>query len=118
MDQCTDRCRPFHRIRQPDVKRKLPRFADGTAENQQCDEGGAGANGQKSSVLEATASLVVKQKGAAVVVEPKHPEKKPEIADARGDEGFLGRGSRARPLDPEANQQIGREPDQFPANEK
>src|SRR5207248_11511778 len=117
MDQCTDRCRPFHRIRQPDVKRKLPRFADGTAENQQCDEGGAGANGQKSSVFEATASLVVKQKGAAVVVEPKQPEKKPEIADARGKEDLFICCSRARYLDPEANQQIGRELDQFQSTE-
>src|SRR2546421_892451 len=118
MDQCTDRCRPFHRIRQPDVKRKLPRFADGTAENQQCDEGGARANGQKSRVFETTASLVVKQKGAAVVVEPKHPEKKPEIADARGDERLLGCGGRARSLDPESNEQIGSKPNQFPTNEK
>src|SRR5207248_11798570 len=118
VNQRTNRRRSFHRIRQPDVKRELPGLAGGTAENQQCDEGGAGADGQKSRVFEATASLVVKQKGAAVVVEPKHPEKEPEIADARGDESFLRRSGGARPLDPEANQQIGRESNQFPANEK
>src|SRR6478735_6590251 len=118
MNQRTNRCRSFHRIRQPDVKRELPGFADGTAENQQRDKSGAGANAQQSRLFQATASLVVKQKGAAVVVEPKHPEKEPKIADARGDESFLRRSGGARSLDPEANQQIGRKSNQFPANEK
>ena len=100
------------------MERKLPGFADGTAENQQSNEGCAGANGQKSRVFKATASLIVKQKRAAVVIEPKDPEKKSEITDARGDEGFLGRGGRARSLDPESDEQVGRKPNQFPANEK
>ena len=40
------------------------------------------------------------------------------IADARGDERFLRRGRRARFVNPESDQQIGREPDQFPADEE
>src|SRR5439155_1806203 len=118
MDQRADRGRSFHRVRQPDVEGELSGFSDRAAENQQRDEGGAGANGEKSRVLQATAALVVKQKGAAAVIKPKHPQEKAEIADAGGDESFPGGGGRARPLDPESNEQIGRESDQFPANEK
>ena len=43
MDQRADRRRAFHRVRQPDVERKLARLADRAAENQKRDEGGAGA---------------------------------------------------------------------------
>src|SRR5207248_9247596 len=116
MNQRTNRCRSFHRIRQPAVKRELPRFADGTAENQQRDKSGARANSQQSPVFEATASLVVKQKGATVVVDQKHPEKEPEIADARGEESLVRSSGGARPPDPNANQQIGSEPNKFPVN--
>src|SRR5438093_621897 len=82
---------------------------DRAAENQQRDKGGADANGEKSRVFEATASLVVKQKSAAALIKPKHPEKKTKVADAGGDESFPGRGGSARPLDPKSNEQIGRE---------
>ena len=52
------------------------------------------------------------------MIEPEHAEKKSHVADARGDERFLCGGRGARSLDPEPNQQIGSEPDEFPANEK
>ena len=111
MDQGTDGRWAFHCIRQPDMERELPGLSDRTAENQQRNEGRAGANGKKSCVFQTTAPLIVKQECAAAVIEPKHPEKKPEVTDAGGDEGFLGCGSGARPIDPEPNEQIGSKPD-------
>src|SRR5436190_17492792 len=52
------------------------------------------------------------------MIQPKHAEKESEIADARSNKGFLRRGGGARTFDPEADQQIRSESNQFPANEK
>ena len=62
--------------------------------------------------------IIVEEQRAAAVIEPEHAEEKSDVADARGDERFLRRCGRARFVNPEPNQQIRREPDQFPANEE
>ena len=41
---------------------------------------------EEACLFEATAALVVKQERAAIMIEPKDPEKETEIADAGGDE--------------------------------
>ena len=42
MDQRADGSRAFHRIGQPDMQGKLPRFTNRAAENQQANRGGEG----------------------------------------------------------------------------
>src|SRR5205809_8086295 len=100
MDQGTDGRWAFHCIRQPDMERELPGLSDRTAENQQRNEGRAGANGKKSCVFQTTAPLIVKQECAAAAIEPKHPEKKPQMTDSGGDDGLHVCGSRALPMYP------------------
>src|SRR5207247_9483913 len=101
MDQGTDGRWAFHCIRQPDMEGELPGLSDRTAENQQRNEGRAGANGKKSCVFQTTPPLIVTQECPAAVIEPKHPKKKPEVPAGGGDEGFLGSGSGAHPTDAE-----------------
>src|SRR5438094_389083 len=52
------------------------------------------------------------------VITPEDAEKKSHVADARGNERFFRRSCGARPVDPKSNEQIRREPDQFPKNEQ
>ena len=73
---------------------------------------------RSAGLFEAAISAIVKEQCAAAAVEPEHSEEKSDVADARGDERFLCRGRRARFVNPESDQQIRREPDQFPADEE
>ena len=117
VDKRAHRRRAFHRVRQPDMERELSRLADCAAENQQRDERGAGAEQKEPGVFEATMAIVVKEQRAAAAVEPENAEEKSDIADARGDERFFCGGGGARFVYPESNEEVGREPDQFPTDE-
>src|SRR5437867_3387146 len=118
MDQCADRCRPFHCVGQPDVKRELPGFTNRAAKNQKRDEGDARPNFQKTTWFQRAVTIVIKEKGAAAVIQPKYTEEEAEIANSRGNESLLCGGSGARPFDPEPDQQVGGESNELPANEK
>jgi hypothetical protein len=99
------------------VKWELSRFPHGAAENQQRDEGGACAEHRQTGTFKATLSGIVKKKCAAAIVEPQHAEKKPHVADARGDERLFCCSGCTWSLDPKPDEQIRREPDQFPEHE-
>jgi len=51
-------------------------------------------------------------------IEQEHAIRKPAVANAVGDERLLAGGSLLRVLEPEADQQVGRKPDAFPADEQ
>src|SRR5205823_1878457 len=85
VDERAHRRRAFHRVRQPDVQRELPRLTDGTAENQERDKCGTRAERNECGAFEATASIVVKEQRAAAAVEPENAKKKSEVTDASGD---------------------------------
>src|SRR5258708_6921277 len=89
VNQRADRRRTFHRVRQPDVQRELSGFADRAAENQQGDKGGSRAEGEKRTTFEATASIIVKEKRAAVDIKPEEAEKKSNVANACSNERFF-----------------------------
>ena len=72
----------------------------------------------QTGAFKTAAAAIVKKQCAAAIVEPEHSEKESDVADARGDERFLCRRRRARSLNPESDEQIGREPDQFPKHEE
>ena len=114
VNQRGNRRRPLHRIRQPDVQRKLTALARRTAKNQQTDRAGRAQpqrrrlrdeRGKRRSLKRPCAVVIEKQR-AGLRKEPHNPEQEKHIADARHQKCFLGRGGRCRPLIPEANQQI------------
>ena len=100
------------------MERELAGLADGAGKNQERDEGRARADGEEAGRFETTLAAIVKKQRAGAAVEPEHAEEKSEVADARRDEGLLRRGGRARFVNPETDQQIRSEPDQFPADKK
>jgi hypothetical protein len=100
------------------VERELPRLADRARKNQKRDEGGAGTDRQQPGGFETTFSAIVEEKSATAAVEPEDAEKKSEVADSRGDKGFPRCSRGARLVNPETDQKIGGEADQFPADEK
>ena len=72
------------------------------------------AAGQRSR-LDRSCAVVVEEQRAGLRKEPDDAEKKENIADARGEEGFLGRRSRRGFLIPEPDQQVGSESDESPS---
>ena len=126
VDERADRRRAFHRVRQPDVQRHLAGFADGAAENQQRDAGRNGhaeARGLRDQpgqrgLFEAAVAAVVKEQRAGLRIEPHHAEQQREVADPRGDEGLLRRRRRAGFVIPKADQQVGGQADDLPADEQ
>ena len=67
MDQRAHRRRTFHRVRQPNVQRKLPRFANRAAENQQRDRGRARAERDQPADFERAVAAIIKKQRAAVL---------------------------------------------------
>src|ERR1043165_9012910 len=96
---------------------KLTRLANRAAKNEQRDQSGARPE-QRKSFFEATISAVIKEKGSAALIKPEHSQKQPEVTDSGGDERFLGCCRGTGSVDPKPDEQIGSEPDQFPANKE
>ena len=123
MDQRGDRRRAFHRVRQPGVQQELRRLAHRAHEQQQADERERvdlpaeevdGLAGQRRRLREHGVEI----DRAGQHEHGENAERETEIADAVDDEG-LDRGRvRFRLVVPEADQQIAREPDAFPAEEQ
>src|SRR6266542_2657912 len=118
MDQCADRSRAFHRIRQPDVQRELPRLAHRAAENQQRNRRGARAEHGETGAFQATVPTIVKKKRATAAVEPEQAKEKSQVADASGNERFFCRCGGARSLNPKPSEQIGRQANKLPADKQ
>jgi hypothetical protein len=100
------------------MERELPRLADRTGKNQKRDEGGVGTDREQSRRFETTFPAIIKKKSATAAVEPEDAEEKSKVADARRDERLLGRGRCARFVNPEPDQEIRGEPDEFPADKE
>src|SRR5436189_117223 len=118
MDQCADRSRAFHRIRQPDVQRELSRLPHCAAENEQRNKRGTRTEHGKTSLLQTTVPTVVKEKRAAAAVKPEQAKEKSQVADASGNERFFCRRCGAWSPHPKSNEQIGRQSNQLPADEQ
>ena len=124
VDEGGDWRRTFHRVGQPDVERELAGFADGTAKEEQADGAGDGEAADRCSGTERAedggfedaVTVVVKEERTGRIVEPE-AEQEPEVADARGDEGFFRGVGGGRFVKPETDEQIGGETDEFPADE-
>ena len=108
------------------MERELAGLADGAAEEEEADSGGDGeaadrglrGEGGERAGLEDAVAAVVEEQGAGGVVEPEEAEEEADVADARGDEGFFRGGGGGRFVEPEADEQIRSEADEFPADEE
>ncbi len=108
------------------MQRHLPRLARGPAENQQPDRGrnrhprrrDVRFHPRNRGLLQASRSAVVEQQRACLRVKPHHPDQQPQIAHARGDERLLRCRRSSRALKPEPDQQVRRQPDDFPTHEQ
>ena len=96
----------------------MPRLAGRAAENQKRDERRACAEHRQTRAFQTAVTAIIKEQGAALVIQPQNPEKKSHVADAGGDERFPGRGRRGWTFNPKADQQIRRQTDQFPKNKE
>jgi hypothetical protein len=63
-------------------------------------------------------ALAPSMASATSIVKPEHSEEKTKVTDASGDERLLCGRRGAGSLNPEADEQIRREPDEFPKHEK
>ena len=115
VDQRGDGRRALHRVGEPDVQGDLGRLA-GTAEEQ--EEGhrrhdrparheSAGRLGEDGLEIERSETRE----------DEKHRHEKPEVPDAVDDERLLARVGVDLVVEPEADEQVGAEPDPFPADE-
>jgi hypothetical protein len=123
MDQGGDRRRAFHRIRQPGVQQELRRLAHRAHEQQQAgDRERVEIPAQEVEALADQARRLredgVEVDGAGQIEHSENAKREAEVADAIDDEGFDGRRIRFRLVVPEADQEIARETDPLPAEEK
>ena len=108
------------------MQRHLTGLAHGAAENHQrnsrryrhADAGGLSHQFRQRRLFKTAIAVVVEQERARLRVEPQDAQKKSEVANARDDKRLLRRRRGARFVIPETNQQIRRQPDQFPADEQ
>jgi len=108
------------------VQRELARLARGAAEDQQPDRGGNGETADRSlggecrerTRFQDSLAAVEEKQRAGGVIEPDQAEEQSQVADTGGDEGLLRRGGRRRFVEPEPDEEVGGEADQFPANEE
>ena len=115
MNQRGDRRRSRHRVGQPDMQRYLRRLAGGADEQQDADQ--ARRHGGNRPAHERAIDAVHVQR-AERLVEHEHAQQEAGVADAVGDEGLLARARLVGVLEPEADQQIRREPHAFPSDEQ
>ena len=103
-----------------------PDLPIGATENQQRD---AGRNGHanacgsrdqpaKRGLFEAAVAAVVKEQRPSFRIEPHHAEQQRQVADPRRNERLLRCRRRAGLVIPKADQQVGSQPDDLPADEK
>ena len=114
VDQSADRCRPFHGIGEPYVKRDLRRFAHGANKQEQGDRGGDSCC---DLVVARRSKDVVIRQGTGCPENQGHRQDEARIANAVDDEGFLTGVRRRAAFVPETDKQVGAQPHPFPANE-
>ena len=120
VDQGADRGRAFHRVRQPGVQPKLGRFTAGADEQQDAQQGhGVDAHAGKADGRSGHARRRVQdlrnRNGAEHQEGAENAEAEAEIADAVDDKGFQRGGIGRWLVVPETDEEVGRQPDPFPA---
>ena len=113
VDEGRDRGRALHGVGEPDVERDLRGLARCADEQQQRDRG-RHADAQQPVGLAEHDTEVERAEGG----EDQHEaDEEAPVADAVDDERLLARCGGRRFGEPEADEQVGRQPDQLPADE-
>ena len=115
VDQCRDGSRALHGVGEPDIQRDLGRFTGAAEEQEECDRGGRRPTGQESGGRLGEDRLEVER--SQVREDEEHRHQEPEVPDPVDDERLLARVGVDLLVEPEADEQIGAEPDPFPADE-
>ena len=123
VNQGTDRRRPLHGIRQPNVKRYLAGLTYGPDEqqkaNHRCSLKTKSHLGIQIVLLENSVfGFRIKIKCPGDLERQQYPDKETHVADARDDERLLASGCGFRFVIPKTDQQVGRHADNLPAHEK
>ena len=113
MDERRDGGGALHGVQQPGLQRNLRRLAASGEQQQEPDRGDPGAV-HTSSGLVHLSEVQRTEHGD----HDEHRDQQTEVTDAVDDEGLLGGQRGAAPLLPEADQQVGRQTDAFPADEQ
>ena len=118
VDKRAHRCRPCHGIRQPDKQWNLRRLANGADKQQQSNE----RNDFRAQEIDMLLELDEVQSPNALPPERRDDEQDPEhktkISNTIDDEGLIPGDRVFMIVVPKTNQEIGTEPDAFPADEK
>ncbi len=117
VNQRAHRRRPFHRVRQPNVKRNLRRLSGCAHKKQQRDRRHYPVAHRKSARLDCRADLREAQR-ANRVEQQEEPQDESRISDAVHHEGLLPRIRRRSPQEIKSDQQITAKPHAFPADEE
>ena len=113
VNEGADRSRALHRVREPGLERELRRLRDRAAEQPERDEVDRPGAGLTAGPVERR----VERQRARPLDEQEEGERHRRVAERVHDERLLRGGDRARPLVVEADQQVGAEPDEAPADE-
>ena len=120
MDQCADRCRAFHRVWQPDVKRELRRLSCGAEKQKQTDRRQYTDCPQWFDREWPNFPTVVQTRREINAIEgpeDQHDRKdETKISHPVDDERFLPGIDRGFSLEPEADEQVRTQSDAFPAD--
>jgi hypothetical protein len=133
MNEGRHRGRAFHRVRQPSVQQELRRFTHGAHEEQQAharhriglvqlhaeqvDDGFRGGSAFSRQIGRGSSEDRFEIDRAEQHEHAANAENEAEVTDAVDDEGLHGGSRCGRLLEPEADQQIGRQTHAFPAEE-
>jgi len=117
VDQCRHRRRPGHGVGQPDVEWDLRRLAGGADEQQDAHQAGADRGRRGAGERESGVDVVHLQR-AQRAVEQEHAEQETGVADTVDDKGLLAGARVGGVVEPEADQQVTRQPHAFPAHEQ
>ena len=105
MDKRGHRSGAFHSIGQPDVERKLRRFAAGSDEEQQSRGGDDGIADREMTATSGSGHVDEAQR-SEIPGDEEHPEKKSGVADAVDDEGLVSRVGGGLAMEIETDQKI------------
>ena len=109
--QGADRRRAFHGVRQPHLERHLGALAGGAGEEAEREQ-----RQRRAAEAPAMAScwIVVNIERTRLGVDEEDRQQEAEVAQARDEEGLLGGSSRGGTVEPEADEQVGRDTDHLP----